>query len=78
MRKGWPPQALRKTKKKECNFNNFRYLVDDKGTLVATWMDNGLVLVVSTIHYVGASVKVNRRRPHLTFKNKGHVLQVWE
>eukprot|EP00957_Ditylum_brightwellii_P006067 459599-Ditylum_brightwellii.AAC.1 len=41
MRKGWPPQALRKTKN-ECNFNNFRHLVDDNSTLVATWMDNGL------------------------------------
>eukprot|EP00957_Ditylum_brightwellii_P198653 15140694-Ditylum_brightwellii.AAC.2 len=40
-------------------------------------MDNGLVLVVSTIHHVGSSAKVNRRRPHLTLKNKRHVPQVW-
>eukprot|EP00957_Ditylum_brightwellii_P023672 1786355-Ditylum_brightwellii.AAC.1 len=33
MKKGWPPQALRKTKQNECIFNDFRYLVDDNGTL---------------------------------------------
>eukprot|EP00957_Ditylum_brightwellii_P068461 5197816-Ditylum_brightwellii.AAC.1 len=77
MGKGWPAQALRKTKKNECNFSNFRYLVDDNGTLVASWIDNGLVLVVSTIHHIGVSVKVNRRRSRLIVKNKGHVLQVW-
>eukprot|EP00957_Ditylum_brightwellii_P138650 10568200-Ditylum_brightwellii.AAC.1 len=42
MRKGWPPPALRKTQQNECNFNNFRYLVDGNSTLVAQWMDNGL------------------------------------
>eukprot|EP00957_Ditylum_brightwellii_P140426 10699451-Ditylum_brightwellii.AAC.1 len=41
MRNGWPSQVLRKTKN-ECNFNDFRYLVDGNGTLVATWMYNGL------------------------------------
>eukprot|EP00957_Ditylum_brightwellii_P076489 5813562-Ditylum_brightwellii.AAC.1 len=40
-------------------------------------MDNYLALVVLTIHHVGSSVKVNRRRPHLILKNKRHVSQVW-
>eukprot|EP00957_Ditylum_brightwellii_P071087 5403024-Ditylum_brightwellii.AAC.1 len=77
MRKGWPPPALRTTKQNECNFNTFRYLVDEHGTFVTQWIDNGLVLVVSTIHHVGSSAKVNRRRPCLMVKNKRHVSQVW-
>eukprot|EP00957_Ditylum_brightwellii_P044868 3403202-Ditylum_brightwellii.AAC.1 len=28
-----------------------RYLIDEHGTLAAQWMDNGLVLLVSTIHH---------------------------
>eukprot|EP00957_Ditylum_brightwellii_P211281 15365994-Ditylum_brightwellii.AAC.1 len=35
MRKGWPHPALKKTKQNKCDFNNFRYLVDDNGTIVA-------------------------------------------
>eukprot|EP00957_Ditylum_brightwellii_P064454 4891319-Ditylum_brightwellii.AAC.1 len=40
-------------------------------------MDNVLVVVVSTNYHAGASVKVNRRRSHLTPKNKRHVSQAW-
>eukprot|EP00957_Ditylum_brightwellii_P172032 13096964-Ditylum_brightwellii.AAC.1 len=40
-------------------------------------MDNGLVLLVSTLHTVGKSIKVNRRKPCITLKNKGHVEKVW-
>eukprot|EP00957_Ditylum_brightwellii_P141261 10762621-Ditylum_brightwellii.AAC.1 len=77
MGKGWPPPTLRKVQQKDSDFNKFRYLVDDYGTLVVRWMDNGLVLVVSTMHPVGKCVLVNRRRPRITVKNKAHVKQVW-
>eukprot|EP00957_Ditylum_brightwellii_P097742 7443421-Ditylum_brightwellii.AAC.1 len=51
-RKGWPPSASQKVEQKDCGFNELRYLIDDDGTLIAKWMDNGLVLFVSTLHAV--------------------------
>eukprot|EP00957_Ditylum_brightwellii_P140556 10708908-Ditylum_brightwellii.AAC.1 len=30
MRKGLPPPALQKTQARDCNFNDFGYLVDEK------------------------------------------------
>eukprot|EP00957_Ditylum_brightwellii_P115383 8799764-Ditylum_brightwellii.AAC.1 len=54
-RRGWPPSALQKVEQKGCDFNEFRHLIDDDGTLIAKWMDNGLMLLVSTLHAVGHS-----------------------
>eukprot|EP00957_Ditylum_brightwellii_P046245 3508615-Ditylum_brightwellii.AAC.1 len=54
-----------------------RYLVDENGTLIARWMDNGLVLLVPTLHSVGASTQIERRRPCITQKNMQHVEKVW-
>eukprot|EP00957_Ditylum_brightwellii_P141086 10748815-Ditylum_brightwellii.AAC.1 len=45
MRKGWLPPALWKTQARDCDFNDFRYFVDENGALVAQWMDNELVLI---------------------------------
>eukprot|EP00957_Ditylum_brightwellii_P097034 7389393-Ditylum_brightwellii.AAC.1 len=53
-----------------------RYLIDEHGTLVSQWMNNGLVLLVSMIHHVGKHVLVNRRRPRITVKNKNHLMKV--
>eukprot|EP00957_Ditylum_brightwellii_P055924 4237571-Ditylum_brightwellii.AAC.1 len=65
-RRGWLPSALHKVEQKDCAFNEFRNLVDDDGTLITKWMNNGLVLPVSTFHAVGHSIKVDRRKPHIT------------
>jgi hypothetical protein len=62
-RKGWPPCALQQIQQKDCDFNEFRYLVDENGTLLARWMDNGLVFCVSTLHHVGTTIKIARKRP---------------
>ena len=35
---------------KNVKFNEFYWTVDENGTLVGRWMDNGLVLVTSTVH----------------------------
>eukprot|EP00957_Ditylum_brightwellii_P194411 14806041-Ditylum_brightwellii.AAC.1 len=34
-RQGWPPLALQKVEQKGCGFNEFRYFIDDDGTLIA-------------------------------------------
>eukprot|EP00957_Ditylum_brightwellii_P180985 13788014-Ditylum_brightwellii.AAC.1 len=77
MRKRWPPPGLCNTQAKYCDFNDFRHLIDEHETLVAQWVYNDLVLLVSTINYEGLHVLVNRRRPHVTVRNKEHVAKVW-
>ena len=74
--RGCPPEQLKKENQNEANFNDFNYMVED-GTLLARWMDNGLVFCVSTLHKVGKTVLRNRRRPRITDKNKNHVREVW-
>eukprot|EP00957_Ditylum_brightwellii_P042908 3248326-Ditylum_brightwellii.AAC.2 len=41
-------------------------------------MDNGLVLVISTLHTVGNFIKVDRRKQHIALKNKKHAEKIWE
>ena len=53
-------------------------MVDEFGTLIARWMDNGLVFCVSTIHKPGQIVKRRRKRPRVTANNKKHVQKIWE
>ena len=76
-RKAWPPNKLKQVNMDSANFNDFTYLVDEEGTLVARWMDNGLFLMVSTMHKPGTVTKVFRRRPRKTVKNRRHVEEVW-
>eukprot|EP00957_Ditylum_brightwellii_P191146 14554020-Ditylum_brightwellii.AAC.2 len=78
VRRGLPPYELQKIQQKDNDFNDFRYLVDDNGTLIARWMNNDLVLLVSTLHSVGNSIQVERKRPHITHKNsRQHVDKNW-
>eukprot|EP00957_Ditylum_brightwellii_P115407 8802053-Ditylum_brightwellii.AAC.1 len=75
-RRGWPPSALQKVEQKQCDFNELRYLINDDGTMIAKRMDNGLVLLASTLHTIGSTIKVDRRKQHITLKNKDHVEKV--
>ena len=52
-------------------------MVNEFGTLIARWMDNGLVFCVSTIHKPGQIVKRRRKRPRVTMNNRKHVKEVW-
>ena len=40
-------------------------------------MDNGLVLMVTTVHKIGKIVKRNRKRPRKTMNNVKYVDKVW-
>ena len=73
----WPPKILKNIQQPDANFNDFYYCVDEYGTLIARWMDNGLVFVVSTLHHVGNIIKRARKRRRKTIKNKKHVDIVW-
>ena len=54
LNQGWPPKQLKYIKITEVNFNDFHWMVDQYGTLIARWMDNDLVFCISTIHRVGS------------------------
>ena len=69
-RKGWPPERLEEITKEESNFNDLYWTTDEFGSLVARWMDNGLVFMVSTVHRIGKEVKRIRKRPRVTSLNK--------
>ena len=75
--KNWPPRELRDIKKEDVTFNKFFWMVDEFGTLIARWMDNGLVFCVSTIHKPGQIVKRRRKLPRVTMNNRKHVKEVW-
>ena len=75
--RAWPPVKLKNIEDKSACFNQFFWTVDEHGTLVARWMDNGMVLCVSTVHSVGKMVEKNRRKPRKTLKNQTHVDAVW-
>eukprot|EP00957_Ditylum_brightwellii_P134295 10239008-Ditylum_brightwellii.AAC.1 len=74
----WPPKELRGASQTNVDFNEFYLTVDNLGTLVACWMDNNVILMVSTVHRVGEAVMCMRRRPRIMVKNKGHVTQIWD
>ena len=76
-KRGWPPAGLKNVDDKKANFNDFYWLVDEMENLVARWMDNGMVSVVSTVHNVDAFIERTRRKPRKTLKNKGHVDTIW-
>ena len=46
-------------------------------TLVAQWMDNGMVFNVSTVHKADQIIERCRGRPRKTLKNKAHVDKRW-
>ena len=53
------------------------WTVNKFNTLVARWMDNGMVLCVSTMHKIGAVIKRRRKRPRVTKLNRQHVNKIW-
>ena len=76
-KRGWPPAGLKNVDDKKANFNDFYWLVDEMENLVARWMDNGMVSVVSTVHNVDSFIERTRRKPRKTLKNKDHVDTIW-
>ena len=72
-KQNWPPKELKAVDDKIALFNSFYWMVDDFGTLVGRWIDNGIVFLVLTIHRVNKSVKRVRRKPQKTPRNARHV-----
>ena len=75
--KVWPPLCLKKLMIKNRTSMIFFRTVDQYMTLVARWMDNGIVFCVSTVHKAGQIIERCRRRPRKTLKNKARVDRIW-
>ena len=62
---------------KDKKFNTLYYINNADDYRIFRWIDNNVVLMVSTIHTGDEVLKRAQRRPRITDKNKGHVQLVW-
>ena len=62
---------------KDKKFNTLYWINDADDYRIFRWIDNNVVMMVSTIHTGEESLKRARRKPRVTDKNKGHVRLVW-
>ena len=76
-KRGWPPPELKNVD--DDRFNSLYYIPDQDNNNFITyrWVDNNIVLLVSTMHDPKATVLKARRRPRTTQTNKRHVRMVW-
>ena len=71
----FPPKEL-KNINANAQSNGFYWIFDEKGTLVAQWMDNGLVFCMSTVHCPEKTIKRICKKLRITVQNKGHVEEI--
>ncbi len=71
------PKILKDANKDKARFNEFYYTIDEFGTLVAQWMDNGMVFCTPTLHRPGNMIKRLRKCSRVTINNKNHVSKIW-
>lgn len=83
-RRGWPPKEIKDKSSKnpdgvdDMHFNSLHYTHDKDNYLIARWVDNNVVKMVSTIHQPHDTVMKKRRRPRITNTNKNNVGAVWK
>ena len=62
---------------KDKKFNTFYYINNADDYWIFRWIDNNVVLMVSTIHTDHEELERPQKRPRITDKNKGHVQLLW-
>ena len=76
VKRGWPPKPLADID--ESRFNFLHHTRSNSGKFnICRWVDNGVVLVVSSCHDPHATVTKQRKRPRVTQNNRANVKQVW-
>eukprot|EP00977_Amphora_coffeiformis_P007696 scaffold1690_cov182-Amphora_coffeaeformis.AAC.53 len=73
--RGWPPKEFRDIK--DDRFNTLYTMVDKGKFLMARWIDNNQVTMVTNVHKGDERIKRTRRKPRENSTNKGHLQQVW-
>ena len=48
-KRNWPQKEIREVTMEKSNFNDFFWSVDEHGTLIARWVDNGLMFCVTPL-----------------------------
>ena len=75
-KRGWPPECLRNVN--EGRFNFLHHTSSKSGKFkILRWVDNGVVLMVTTCHKPTDTVEVLRKRPRVTHVNRDNVRHVW-
>lgn len=73
--RNWPPPELKNVD--DPRYNTL-YTLPDKGKyLIARWIDNNVVTMVTNVHNGDESVERDRKRPRKTNTNRNHLDQVW-
>ena len=76
-RSGWPGKHVTEIDASQVTFNELFWSVDEFGTMLLRWMDNGLVFMVTTVHTIMDIAFCSRKKPRVTDLNKRHVDKVW-
>lgn len=74
-RKGWPPKEIASVK--DDRFNTVYFMKTKDNYLIARWVDNNVVTMVTTHHDPTDAIKKCRRRPRTNSTNKKHVDEIW-
>ena len=75
-RRGWPPKELKEVE--ETRFNCTHLLPSTNGDyLMARWVDNNIVTMVTNVHRGNESVVKNRKKPRPNQVNKDNLDAVW-
>ena len=61
--RGWPPVQLKNVEDRRAQFNSFHWMCDTYGTMVARWMDNGMVLQSILLGKLLNALEENLERP---------------
>eukprot|EP00977_Amphora_coffeiformis_P024269 scaffold15276_cov88-Amphora_coffeaeformis.AAC.1 len=72
---GWPPKEFRDIK--DDRFNTLYTMVDKGKFLMARWIDNNQVTMVTNVHRGDEKIARTRRKPRENSTNKGHLRAVW-
>jgi len=74
-RKQWPPKELSSIN--DIRFNTLYTCCDDNNFLIARWVDNKIVTMVTTVHAGNESIERVRKKPRVNQDNRHHVETVW-
>lgn len=72
---GWLPKEI--TQVTDERFNSLYLQKDENNYLIARWIDNNIVTMVTTVHTGTKTVLLPRRRPRQTETNKNLLQRLW-
>ena len=74
-KRGWPPKEIRNIL--DDRFNTLHWMNDVDNYQIQRWIDNNIVMMVSTLHGPNEEVLRERKKPRVTTINRGNIQRVW-